>query len=548
MILRHIKSAVAAALLLFPTLCIAQNYGKFRLVEAANHTTKDHTPVIGSVKSGEAFSINGKKIIFNKDERNASSLFKVKINGNEVKVYKTGSFGTDVKLKSGENIVKVELFSVDGALLASGEKTVSRVEPAKKEADNHTENRDGDGVVRDAAGNEVVQVNHIVKTLDGAYLTYSPAGDRLGGSKINFLPAGVPLHVVESHGKLYKVSLSGSRYAYIQKESTELTVDEPDSLYRGGYGLKATIVDGITAQADVEMRAAKNINGKNLPDKKADIVNISMGERRPYIVYEETEPRRIVVELFGVECNANWMTQDYKMRTIKGIWFRQSGGDVMTVYIDLNSRESWGYSVDYVGNTLVVKVNERPMEKLSLKGMLIGVDAGHGADNSGAISISGYEEKTLNLAMAHTLKRLLEREGAAVVLTREGDQGPTMPERKAFLKKNGVDMLVSIHCNAGGNPLVTGGTSTYYKHWVNRPLAKAVLERLASLDGVRTFGLVGNFNFSLNAPTEYPAILVETLFMSNLDDEELITDPKFEERMMGEVVKGLKDYLKELNR
>ncbi len=540
------KGAVAAALLLFPTLCIAQNYGKFRLVEVANTTAKDHMPIIGSVKSGETFNVNGKEVIFNKDERNASSLFKVKINGNEVKVYKTGSFGTDVKLKPGENIVKVELFSADGSLLASGEKTVSRVEQAKNEADNTKGNKNC--VVRDAAGNEVVQVNHIVRTLDGAYLTYSPAGDRLGGSKINFLPAGVPLHVVESHGKLYKVSLSGSRYAYIQKESTELTADEPDSLYRGGYGLKATIVDGITTQADVEVRAAKSINGKSLPDKKADVVNISMGERRPYIVYEEVEPRRIVVELFGVECNANWMTQDYKMKTVKDIQFRQSGGDVMKVYINLNNRESWGYDVDYVGNTLVVKVNERPMEKLSLKGMLIGVDAGHGAENPGAISISGYEEKTLNLAMAHMLKRLLEREGAAVVLTREGDQGPTMPERKALLKRTGVDMLVSIHCNAGGNPLVTGGTSTYYKHWVNRALAKAVLERLASLDGVRTFGLVGNFNFSLNAPTEYPAILVETLFMSNLNDEELITDPKFEERMMEEVVKGLKDYLKGLNR
>lgn len=539
---------VAAALLLFPALGMAQNYGKFRLVEVANTTTKDHTPVIGSVKSGETFNINGKEIIFNKDDRNAPSLFKVKINGNYVKVYKTGSFGTDVKLNPGENAVMVELFSADGSLLASGEKTISRVEPAKRESDNPAENKDRNGVVRDAAGNEVVQVNHIVKTLDGAYLTYSPAGDRLGGSKINFLPAGVPLHVVESHGKLYKVSLSGSRYAYIQKECTELTADEPDSLYRGGYGLKATIVDGITAQGDVEVRAARNINGKDLPDKKADVVNISMGERRPYIVYEEPEPRRIVVELFGVECNANWMTQDYKMKTVKDIQFRQSGGDVMTVYINLNNRESWGYSVDYVGNTLVVKVNERPMEKLSLKGMLIGVDAGHGAENPGAISISGYEEKTLNLAMAHTLKRLLEREGAAVVLTREGDEGPTMPERKAFLKSNGVDMLVSIHCNAGGNPLVTGGTSTYYKHWVNRPLAKAVLERLVSLDGVGTFGLVGNFNFSLNAPTEYPAILVETLFMSNLDDEELITDPQFETRMMEEVVKGLKDYLKGLNK
>lgn len=537
------------ALSLFCIPASAQDYGKFRLVEVSKSTTKEHVPVIGAVKSGETFNINGKTITFNKDNRNAGSLFKVKINGEYIKVYKTGSFGTDVKLDLGDNVVGVELFSADGVLLAKGEKIISRVEskksePQKQESDN---NKDNNNVVLDAAGNEVVQVNHIVNTLDGAYLTYSPAGDRLGGSKINFLPSGIPLHVVESHGKLYKVSLSGSRYAYIEKGSTELSASEPDSLYGGGYGLKATIVEGMTASADVVVRGKKSVDGKTLPNKLADLVNIRMGERRPYIVYEEQEPRRIVVELFGVECNANWMTQDYRLRTIKDIQFRQSGGDVMTVYINLNNKESWGYSVDYVGNTLVVKVNERPKDKHSLKGLLIGVDAGHGAENPGAVSISGYEEKALNLDMAHTLKRLLEREGAVVVLTREGDEGPTMAERKAFLKSNGVDMLLSIHCNAGGNPLSTGGTSTYYKHWVNRPLAKAVLERLVTLGGVRAFGLVGNFNFSLNAPTEYPAILVETLFMSNLDDEELITDPQFRERMMAEVVKGIKDYLKELN-
>lgn len=537
------------ALSLFCIPASAQDYGKFRLVEVSKSTTKEHVPVIGAVKSGETFNINGKTITFNKDNRNAGSLFKVKINGEYIKVYKTGSFGTDVKLDMGDNVVGVELFSADGVLLAKGEKIISRVEskksePQKQESDN---NKDNNNVVLDAAGNEVVQVNHIVNTLDGAYLTYSPAGDRLGGSKINFLPSGIPLHVVESHGKLYKISLSGSRYAYIEKGSTELSASEPDSLYGGGYGLKATIVEGMTASADVVVRGEKSVDGKTLPNKLADLVNIRMGERRPYIVYEEQEPRRIVVELFGVECNANWMTQDYRLRTIKDIQFRQSGGDVMTVYINLNNKESWGYSVDYVGNTLVVKVNERPKDKHSLKGLLIGVDAGHGAENPGAVSISGYEEKALNLDMAHTLKRLLEREGAVVVLTREGDEGPTMAERKAFLKSNGVDMLLSIHCNAGGNPLSTGGTSTYYKHWVNRPLAKAVLERLVTLGGVRAFGLVGNFNFSLNAPTEYPAILVETLFMSNLDDEELITDPQFRERMMAEVVKGVKDYLKELN-
>jgi N-acetylmuramoyl-L-alanine amidase len=105
--------------------------------------------------------------------------------------------------------------------------------------------------------------------------------------------------------------------------------------------------------------------------------------------------------------------------------------------------------------------------------------------------------------------------------------------------------MVSVHCNAGGNPLRPGGTSTYYKHIEYRDLAKSVLERLLELD-VKNFGLIGNFNFSLNAPTFYPNLLVETLFMSSLQDEEMLADPVFQNMMMKRVVSGLEDYMKKV--
>jgi N-acetylmuramoyl-L-alanine amidase len=87
------------------------------------------------------------------------------------------------------------------------------------------------------------------------------------------------------------------------------------------------------------------------------------------------------------------------------------------------------------------------------------------------------------------------------------------------------------------------GTSTYYRHIEDKPLADTVLKRLLDLN-LNNFGLIGNFNFSLIAPTEYPAILVETLFMSSLPDEEQLASPEFQKKMMTKVALGLEDYIR----
>jgi N-acetylmuramoyl-L-alanine amidase len=62
---------------------------------------------------------------------------------------------------------------------------------------------------------------------------------------------------------------------------------------------------------------------------------------------------------------------------------------------------------------------------------------------------------------------------------------------------------------------------------------------------VKNFGMVGNFNFSLSAITDFPCVLVETLFISSLAKEEKLADHAFRKAMMENVAKGLTDYIKE---
>jgi N-acetylmuramoyl-L-alanine amidase len=58
------------------------------------------------------------------------------------------------------------------------------------------------------------------------------------------------------------------------------------------------------------------------------------------------------------------------------------------------------------------------------------------------------------------------------------------------------------------------------------------------------FGNVGNFNFTLNAPTDFPNALVEIAFLSNADDEKLVSDPRFENVVAKKIYKGIKAWLK----
>jgi len=117
-------------------------------------------------------------------------------------------------------------------------------------------------------------------------------------------------------------------------------------------------------------------------------------------------------------------------------------------------------------------------------------------------------------------------------------------ERKEMRKKEKPDMLTSIHLKSGGRDSVKG-VSTYYRYIGFRPPTQFILNRMLEL-GLKNFGNVGSFNFSLSGPTEYPNCLVEVAFLSNDEDEKRILDPKFHKQVAAKIVAGIKDWLKSL--
>jgi len=363
-----------------------------------------------------------------------------------------------------------------------------------------------------------------VRTRNGAFLNESWGGDRLGGSKINMLDSGVVMQVIGKTDALFKVKLGATHSAYIPESVVELLPD--------GYYPPVSVTESWTVSRS----------------GKFDVVSIPLPARHPYTIYQEVEPNRLVVDLYGVVNNSNWITQRLNVKEIKQIDLRQVAPDVLRFVIDLKDKSPWGYKVEYNRNNLTISIKHKPdlsgVAKGNLNGLTFAVDAGHGGDEvKGAVSTAGYQEQYQNLLMSYLLKEMLEKRGAKVVLTRPENKDVVMADRRKVVSEAQPDFLISIHCNAGGNPLQVGGTSTYYKHIGYKPLSTAIMARLLELP-IQDFGNIGHFNFALNSITECPNVLVETLFMSNLADEERIIDPAFQRQLMEKVMLGIEDFLR----
>lgn len=431
------------------------------------------------------------------------------VNGERVKVYKTGSFGAEVQLKEGLN--RISVIVDDGLGENNKEFNVfySTNRPEKLMTSRQAK--------KDFERNKFKNRNFNAVSKAGAYLQYGDGDDRLGGSKMGFVTEGIVFKVVGEKGGLYKVQLSQNRYAYMDKDYLEPTEEDVETVNTGSW----------------------RVSNKG----EYDQVYISLPKRLPYHYWTELDPTRICIDVYGAMDNSNWMTQYFDTEMIEYVNFNQVESDVYRVIIKLKDKYSWGYSVDYSGTNLVINVNHAPNPEI--KGLVVGLDAGHGGKYPGAISASGITEKEVNLSIINEIKVLLEAKGAKVVLSRDGDQGPTMGERKKIFKEAGVDLMISVHNNSGGSPLAEMGSCTAYKHVSDRALAVAMQKRLVEL-GHKNFGVIGNFNFSLNSPTEYPNVLLEVLFMSSLPEEEKLADAEYRKKIAKQVVLALEDYLNDV--
>ncbi len=353
-------------------------------------------------------------------------------------------------------------------------------------------------------------------------LAYGLGDDRLGGAKMGYIDTNVVFKIIDSVQNMYVVQLSKFHTAFIDKSY----IKKDSAIHESPFYL------------------TNSVNARAI-DSSSDIVSISLSERLPYKSWMEINPSKIIIEIYGVQSNTNWITQLSSLREVKNIYYNQIEDDVVQFTIELKHTQHWGYSIFYDNNKLELKIKHQP-QKIELSKLKIAIDAGHGGTNIGAEGIkTKIEEKEYTLKFAKALQQLLLKKGVSkVIMTRTTDTSFDMKDRILMLQQANPDIVISLHLNSSINTQIKG-TSTYYKHVGFRPLSQTILNRMLEIK-LDEFGNVGSFNFGLNAPTDFINVLLEIAFLSNEQDEKRINDTKFQKLVAIQIYKGLTDWVQQL--
>lgn len=187
----------------------------------------------------------------------------------------------------------------------------------------------------------------------------------------------------------------------------------------------------------------------------------------------------------------------------------------------------------------------------NVKNKIITIDPGHGGSDSGAVGPNGYTEKEGTFAISQKVASILNQSGAKVVMTRDSDvdvYGSNASARNELQARVDVgnnansDIFVSIHCNAFVNPAANGTQTFYYgSSYQGQRLAQSIQEKMIEANGLRDRG-ISTCNFYVVKHSYMPAVLIETAFITNYDEEALLSDDEWQTTMAKAIAEGINEY------
>lgn len=212
----------------------------------------------------------------------------------------------------------------------------------------------------------------------------------------------------------------------------------------------------------------------------------------------------------------------------------------------------------YSKNYIAPDTLERPIPTITepesnrLLGKIICLDAGHGGDDPGAIGPSGTLEKENTLAICLLLRDILESNGATVVLTRDTDRAVSAPNSSAseelkarveIATDSNADIFISIHNDSFTSNTAMGTTTFHYGDKESIKLAnfvqKNLVAELGTKDRTSLFG-----SFYVIRYTKMAAILIEVAFISNLEEEVLLSSTDGRSKIAESIFQGITNYFK----
>jgi len=222
-------------------------------------------------------------------------------------------------------------------------------------------------------------------------------------------------------------------------------------------------------------------------------------------------------------------------------------GDVITVYEIVGDwvKTKIDNTICYVHkNYLILGSTEQSGNSLLTK-KVIAIDPGHGGKDSGAVGF-GLKEKDVVLDVGLKVQKLLEAEGAKVIMTRNNDIFLELQERAAIANNSKADIFISLHINAATSESANG-TETYwndtYQSANSKKLAEKIQNRLIEKLGTRNRG-VKDAGFYVIKYTTMPSVLAELGFISNKAEAGKLNTTQFRDNAAEAILLGVLDYYK----
>lgn len=195
-----------------------------------------------------------------------------------------------------------------------------------------------------------------------------------------------------------------------------------------------------------------------------------------------------------------------------------------------------------------------PVFTPGLKGKIIALDAGHGGSDTGAIGPTGVTEKGVTLRVAKALQKLLQAEGATVLMTRTTDTEVSPKKANAsdveelqarcdVGNDGNADIFISMHMDSFTNSTPSGTTGYYYTKGskAGQRLAQYLSEGVVTALGTGNRG-TKSCNFYVVKHTDMPATLVEMAFISNDKEEKLMNSEAGINRAAEGILNGLRRF------
>lgn len=220
--------------------------------------------------------------------------------------------------------------------------------------------------------------------------------------------------------------------------------------------------------------------------------------------------------------------------------------------------------------------------------ILVALDPGHGGEDPGAIGRKGTREKDIVLQIALKLKKIIDAQpNMRAYLTRDRDYFVPLHVRVQKARRVKADLFISIHADAWIKPSArgssvwalsqTGATSTAAR-WLakkendadliggvnlgshNKQVAKVLLDLSTAAQindsikvGTNVLQNIGKINrlhkkrieragFAVLKAPDIPSILVETAFISNPQEEQLLRSSAHQQKIANAVLNGIKQY------